>query len=79
MIKGKGLRRLSFYNKDLEISKKVGNDRGMARTKTNRGILYKEHGQRDEAKKLLEQSLRVSGRVGDTPNAELAREHLDDL
>jgi hypothetical protein len=51
----------------------------MAQTKGNIGILYKEQGKKEEARKLLEESLRTFERIGDRPNAELVRGHLKDL
>ena len=51
----------------------------MAQTKANIGVLYKEQGKKDEARKLLQESLTTLERIGDKPNAEIVRKHLEDL
>ena len=58
---------------------KIGDEHGMVQTKGNIGILYKMQGKKEEARKLLEESLRTLEKIGDRPNAEIVREHLEDL
>ena len=70
---------MEFYEKGLEINEKIGDEHGMAGTKANIGILYKEQGEKAQARRLLEESLEVLERIGDVPNSTIVRRHLEQL
>ena len=56
---------IEFYNKDLQISEKVGDIHGMAQTYNNLGLVYQYKGKWDQAIEFYNKSLEVFEKVGD--------------
>jgi len=56
---------IDYYEKDLEISEKVGDIHGMALTYNNLGLVYADKGEWDKAIDYYEKSLEISEKLGD--------------
>jgi len=63
--KGEWDRAIEFYEKDLEISERVGDIHGMAATYSNLGLVYADKEDWDRAIEFYQQSLETEERVGD--------------
>ena len=63
--KGEWERAIEFYQKDLEISEKLGDRHGMAQTFNNLGLVYQSKGEWDRAIEFYQKSLELKEKLGD--------------
>jgi tetratricopeptide (TPR) repeat protein len=59
---------IEYYEKDLEIFKKLGDLHGIAQTYNNLGLVYDSKGEWDKAIEYYEKSLEIKEKLGDKLN-----------
>jgi serine phosphatase RsbU (regulator of sigma subunit)/TPR repeat protein len=63
---GDNKKALEYYDKSMEMQKKVGNKKGVAAALNNIGLVYDDYGNFSKAKLYFEESLKIRMELGDT-------------
>jgi tetratricopeptide (TPR) repeat protein len=64
-VKGEWDKAIEYFERDLVICEKVGDEHGMAPTFNNLGLVYKDKGKWDKAIDYYQRSLAIKEKVGD--------------
>lgn len=70
---------LSSYHQSLAIAQRIGNTRQIARANVNIALFYKQLGEYDKARELMEKVSDLCRRSGDTVQSAFVFSHLSDL